>query len=135
MNTGNFTGATFVFTTSYKELTGLSTSFVLASPSQDFAMTTDGRLEYTGIKTKTFSIDATFTIASNSLGNEAIELYKNGTATGIACFVGDINTLTLNGVPVSLSTNDYVSLFAKSSTNLTVNIYSVTIVATSMEGD
>ena len=53
-----YTGIAVSYTTSYTELTGLPISFSIVSPVQDFAMTTDGRLKYTGIPTKLFAVSA-----------------------------------------------------------------------------
>ena len=47
MNTGNWTGVSKAITSAGTEMGSLSTSFTLMSPSNDFSMTTDGRLKYT----------------------------------------------------------------------------------------
>lgn len=115
MNTGNNTGVSFSFTTSYKELTSLGTNFTLMSTSPDFAMTTDGRLKYTGLNTKTFL--ATATVAFITGNNKSIAIYKNGSLiTGAECYAG-LNIFLLPNVTVSLSTNDYLSIFTKISSS------------------
>jgi len=127
MNTGNFTGANFVFTTTLKEITGLSTSFTLASPSQDFAMTTDGRLKYTGLTTKWFSVSAALYV--NSGNQTELRVYKNGsTVTG--SFARSNNSRTfLDNFPVNMSTNDYISIFARSIPGATSAITNVSLSA------
>ena len=133
MNTGNFTGASFVFTTSYKELTGLSTSFVLASPSQDFAMTTDGRLKYTGINAKIFSASASCYTAS-ATNRLTIKIYKNGSAITGATSYSNNNKTFIDWYPVSLSTNDYLSVFAFTAPATTQAVTSISLSAKFMGG-
>ena len=128
------TTVSFAMTASYSEFTALSTSFILASPSQDFAMTTDGRLKYTGLETKSFAVDASLGISVAVVGNIAIAIYKNGSATGFESFSVGVNSPAICQAFVSLATNDYLSLFTKSNTNQTINIYGISLSATSMEG-
>lgn len=129
MNAGNWTGVTFAMTTSYQELASLSTSYQLASPSQDFSMTTDGRLKYTGATTKSFYVDAQFT--SSPTGNFAIQLYKNGVAlTGSETYqVGSFRTI-INRFPVDLSTNDYLSVYGKIASSASISLLTITLSAT-----
>jgi len=128
------TGVTFSITTSYQEVASLGTSFTLASTSPDFAMTTDGRLKYTGLRTKNFMANAVFCIGSNSVSSYAIQIYKNGSATGLQLYATSISTLALTKIPVSLSTNDYISLYAKRATNGTPSLSSVEISIISTNG-
>lgn len=132
MNTGNFTGANFAFTTSYKEVTALSTSFTMTSPSQDFAMTTDGRLKYTGITNKLFSVSATlFAVNSTSPEWFSIQIYKNGSPVSDAFVYTGIAT-RIAGFPISMSTNDYLSIFTKAQAAATNAIQTVILSATSI---
>ena len=112
-----YTGATFTITTSYTELKSLaSTAFALFSPSNDFSMSTDGRLKYTGANTRSFLASA---FVQNSLGfnSQAIAIAKNGTnITGAQCYA-DSSILVIDNIPVSLVTNDYVSIFIKKITS------------------
>lgn len=116
MNTGNWTGVNFSFTTSYQELTSIGTNFTLLTGASNFAMTTDGRLKYTGAATATVIIHAEVIIAGGS-GSHAIQIYKNGSAiTGAESYGGNNNQPTVIGLNVgSVATNDYFSIFAKRS--------------------
>lgn len=127
MNTGNFTGANFVFTTTLKEITGLSTSFTLASPSQDFAMTTDGRLKYTGLTTKWFSVSAALYV--NSGNQTELQVNKNGSAVTGSTARSNNSRIFLDNFPVSMSTNDYLSVFARSLPGATSAITNVSLSA------
>jgi len=127
MNTGNFTGANFVFTTTLKEITGLSTSFTLASPSQDFAMTTDGRLKYTGLTTKLFSVSAALYV--NSGNKTELQVNKNGSAVTGSVARSNNSRIFLDNFPVSMSTNDYLSVFARSLPGATSAITNVSLSA------
>lgn len=119
-------------TASYQELTSLSTSFSLATTSPDFAMTTDGRLKYTGIITKNFVVNATINISTASTGSSAMQIYKNGSATGIECYESVIPSLSIQKAPVSLATNDYISIFFKASSTTTRLVSSITLSIISM---
>lgn len=127
MNTGNWTGITFSSTTSYQELTALGTNFTLASPSKDFAMTTDGRLKYTGIPTKRFIVDAT-TPASSSF----IKLYKNGVALNDSEDWG-VSRQRIPSFSVDLSTDDYISIWLKGLSATSVFITQIMLSATSTD--
>lgn len=126
------TAVNFSATTSYQELASLSTSFTLATTSPDFAMTTDGRLKYTGILTKNFLATGSICISTASTGSTAIQIYKNGVATGIQSYETSIPTLSTQKVPLSLATNDYISLFCKVSSATTRTLYSITLSLISM---
>ena len=131
MNTGNWTGVSFAYTTSYAELTSLGTNFTLMSPSNDFAMTTDGRLKYTGINTRNFNATASIMMTETS-GNIAIAVYKNGSLiTGAETYVNR-SLLAIPSTIVSLSTNDYLSIFAKRSASGTRRIYQIILSAESL---
>lgn len=128
MNTANWTGVTFSMTTSYQELTALSTSFSLAPAAKDFVMTTDGRLKYTGIPTKTFAVDATLAVASSTF----IKIYKNGSP------LNDTENYTLTYCRVTyylvdLATNDYISLWVKGSTSASRSLFHISLSATSTD--
>lgn len=127
------TTVSFAMTASYKEFTGLSTSFTLASTAQDFAMTTDGRLKYTGIPDKLFAIDAGYGTPGVS-SSMAIAIYKNGSTTGFQSFSVGVNVPAICQAFVSLATNDYISIFVKSDTNQTINLYGIYLSANSVEG-
>ena len=127
MNTGNSTGISFLYTTSYKELSSLGTNFTLMSNAPYFTMTTDGRLKYTGKNTLNFVSNAV--MLGSDTGNRAIAIGKNGTIiTGSDCY-NDRNTFICPNVLVSLSTNDYLSVFAKRSTSSTSAIYQIILTA------
>lgn len=136
MNTGNWTGTSnFAYTTSYKELTGLSTSFTLASPSQDFAMTTDGRLKYTGLTTKLFSVSAACyaSLLSGAVGM-SIQIRKNGSAiTGCQAYYSH-SSASIDDFQISLSTNDYLSVFVQVASNQTAPVLQVNLGANSIGG-
>lgn len=127
-----FTGIAYAYTTSYAELTGLPVSFSIVSPVQDFAMTTDGRLKYTGIPTKLFYVSAVVPALENSTNWISIKLYKNGSAlTGSDVYANSM--LRINNFEVSMSTNDYVSVFLKAKTSYASGrLASVMISATSV---
>lgn len=118
--TNSFTGIAFSYTTSYKEITGLAVSFNLGPTVQDFGMSTDGRLKYTGTDTKLFSVCSILgsTGTSNVL---SLQLYKNGSALTDSLVCG-IESLRMSYYEVSLSTNDYISLFIKSQSAFSGNI-------------
>ncbi len=125
MNTGNWTGQTFSFTSSYQELTSIGTNFTLASGATDFAMTTDGRLKYTGATTINVVLNAYYSVANGS-GTYAMELYKNGSAlTGSEIYVPNNGHPTISGFTVnSVATNDYFSIWVKRSASQSNAIYS-----------
>lgn len=129
MNTGDWTGGSIALNTStFVELTSLGTNFTLAPASQDFVMTTDGQLKYVGAPKKRFTINATVCFSVDSY----MVLYKNGvalteseTAFGIypriPSFIAD------------LVTDDYLSIYAKCTSNSTVTIYQVSLSAISTD--
>ena len=124
MNTGNWTGATFSVTTSYTELTSLSTSFTLSSPANYFSMTTDGRLKYTGINNMQFN--AVGYIGYGASGRMALGIFKNGSLVEESySFVGADHVQVMTNI--TLSTNDYLSLFVKRFTANSVPFYQITL--------
>lgn len=131
MNTANWTGVSFAFTTSYQELTTLGTNFTLASASNNFAMTTDGRLKYTGTPTISCIVSATLYVSNG--GNFAVQLYKNGVAiSGSEAYsAGSAGVSVVNFTVSSVATNDYFSIFAKRSANLSVAILQASLSAQS----
>lgn len=131
----NNTGVSFSYTTSYQELTAITgLPFSLSSSSQDFVMTTDGRLKYTGIPTKTFMFDALLQGVSGATP-ASIMLYKNGLPiTGSDIYSTIASGLNICKFPVQMATNDYVSLWAKKQSNVAANIYQIIISAGSANG-
>ena len=126
------TGASFSFTTSYTEITGLSISFALSSASQDFAMTTDGRLKYTGIPDKLFAVSANlFTVSSTSPEWLSIQIYKNGSAVSESSIYSG-TSVRVPGFSVTMSTNDYLSIFTKAQAAASNIIYTAKLSATSI---
>lgn len=124
MNTGNWTGATFSVTTSYTELTGLGTAFTLSSPSNDFAMTTDGRIKYTGVNDRNFN--AVGYIGYGASGRMGLGIFKNGSFVEDAySFVGADHVQSR--AVITLSTNDYLSLFVKRFSANSVPFYQITL--------
>ena len=124
-----YTGATFTITTSYTELKSLATAFAIFTPSNDFSMSTDGRLAYTGTNTRKFLASASI---ANSLGfnSQAIAIAKNGTNITGAQSYADSGTLILNDIEVSLATNDYLSIFIKKITSSsTPSFYQINLTA------
>jgi len=130
MNTGNFSGVSFAFTTSYQELTSIGTNFTLASPAQDFAMSTDGRLKYTGIPSKRFLVDAV--LNTSSLPDwTALQLYKNGSGLSDSISYA-ISSVKIASFEVELATNDYLSLFTKTQNNGSYTISNISLAANSV---
>lgn len=113
-NNGNYTGDSFSFTTSYKELASFgTTNWALATPNSDFTASVDGQLKYTGAATKTFLVSAYFTVLTSGAGF-SIALYVNGSLvsgsespspTGYSCVIQNF--------PITLNQNDYISLYGK----------------------
>ncbi len=134
VNTNNWTGTSFSFTSSYQELAGMSTAYTLSSPSADFSMSADGRLQYTGINTKLFTVDAGFYPGTSF--NYALQLRVNGSAvTGSDVYASAGRRPFICRFPVSLATNDYLSLFARSNvSHAGVAIYMASLSATYMGG-
>lgn len=128
MNTGNWTGVNFAFTTAYQELTSLGTNFSLAADSNNFAMTTDGRLKYTGAAIATMRVSASV-ILGNASGSFSAKLYKNGVAiAGSEVYSGNRESPTILGFPVALvATNDYFSVWVKCSSSASQTILSVSL--------
>lgn len=125
VNTANWSGMTFGSTNSYQEMTGLGTNFSLQSDSSYFDMPVDGRLRYIGEKDDKFIVNGYF--ANNNSGAYAIAIYKNGSlVTGAESYCNGSAILEVSSL-VSLSKNDYVSLFMKRSANLSITIYQVTL--------
>jgi len=82
----------------------------------DLSMGTDGRIRYTGSTTKTFL--ATTCLSSNTTLSNGIklEIRKNGSNAGLVhnfYYTGDSSGVAIipMSVAISLSTNDYVSIF------------------------
>lgn len=115
MNTGNWTGISFSALTTYSELSGLTTAYVLASPVQDFSMATNGQLQYTGTVSKTLLVSANVGFNPVSSGY-SIQLFKNGIALpGSECYETGPTSLAVIDFPVTVVTNDYISIFLKRS--------------------
>ena len=136
MNTNNWTGKTYSITTSYTEMTSLGTNFTLMSPNVNFSMSTDGRLEYTGTDTLNFIANACIN-ADTHAASKAVAIYKNGSLiTGAenysTAFVTDYAWPVIS-IPVSLSTNDYLSVWLKGSiSSAALVIYQVSLSAKSI---
>ena len=131
MNTGNWTGHSKAIASGGTEMTSLGTNFTLMSPSNDFSMSTDGRLKYTGAKNKNFIASAF--LAENTNTQIAIFIYKNGSPlTGVSSAASSGNFLLVNKVPVSLVTNDYLSIFCKIPGGNTVTITQINLSAESL---
>lgn len=128
MNTGDWTGVNFAFTTAYKELASLGTNFTLTSGSTNFAMTTDGRLKYTGTPTVNVRVNSAVVLANGS-GSYATQLYKNGVAiAGSEIYVPNNGTpVLIDFVVNSVATNDYFSIFIKRSASSTQTIFNATL--------
>ena len=81
-------------------------------------MSTDGRLAYTGTKTITVIANACINADTHS-PTKAIAIYKNGSLiTGAENYSGTVSNdycWPIASVPVSLSTNDYLSVWHKAS--------------------
>jgi len=82
----------------------------------ELSMAVDGRIRYTGASPKTFLVTGTFGGGLSSVNGVKMEVRKNGSNAGL------INNFFYNGdatgsmiiplsVPITLSTNDYVSLW------------------------
>lgn len=133
MNSSSWAGTTSIaFTTSFQELASMSVSFSLVSPNSDFTMTTDGRLKYTGSATKICMVSAYFAI--NNAGNFAIQIFKNANAIpGADAYSAGAQSAVITPCPVTFSTNDYISLWAKRSaggvspaiTQVTISAWSI----------
>lgn len=127
MNTGNWTGISFSALTTYSELSGLTTAYVLASPVQDFSMTTNGRLQYTGTANKTLLVSANVGFNAVSSGY-AIQLFKNGIALpGSENYQMAPTSLAIEDFPVTVATNDYVSVWLKRSAAGTAPLTQITL--------
>lgn len=126
-----YTGIAVSYTTSYTELTGLPISFSIVSPVQDFAMTTDGRLKYTGIPTKLFAVSAVVPAQENGTNWISIKLYKNGSAVAGSDVYAN-SMLRINNFEVSMSTNDYISVFLKAKASFSGRLASMMLSATSI---
>lgn len=131
MNTGSWTGASITLAdNTYKEIGSLSTSFTLSSYSTDFAMTTDGRLKYTGIDTKLFSVTSFINFNNSARFSSAI--YKNGVLISDAQSYSNGSSVSINKkVEVYLSTDDYISLWLKRFSGTNITVYEVILGAAS----
>lgn len=131
----NNTGVSFSYTTSYQELTAIAgLPFSLSASSQDFAMTTDGRLKYTGIQPKRFMFDALLQ-STGGATSTSIMLYKNGSpVTGSDIYITISSGINISKFPVQMVTNDYVSLWAKKQSNLVTSINQIILSAVSANG-
>ena len=119
-NSGNYTGESFSFTTSYQELASFGTgSWTLATPVSNFIMSPDGRLKYVGAETRYFLAEAYF-VTTNAGGNFSIAIYKNGVlVSGAESWMSAASTISILPYPMgTLSTNDYISLYGKRSAYL-----------------
>lgn len=131
MNTGNWTGVSVTLSSNtYKEMASLGTNFTLMPTVQDFAMSTDGRLKYTGIDTRNFIANASINAGNDS--RFSIAIYKNGSLiTGAESYSNSTNAFINENVKVSLATNDYLSVWLQRLTGTTVRVYQVTLGAIS----
>jgi hypothetical protein len=130
-DSNTFTGLNFSYTTSYKELTSLPVAFGISSTAQDFAMSTDGRLKYTGVVTKRFSVSAGFSSVASGSHWIALQLYKNGSGLTDSTVYG-VTAMLISCYEVTLSTNDYLSLFVKAQSGFTANIKNIILSACSI---
>lgn len=133
--------STFNATTTFAEVSGLSAAYVLnTSSSADFAMTTDGRLKYTGGTPRKFtlygfvtaltpggSISTSVGIGVNgSVNSDSVQPSSSASAV---CYPIMSNSIAI------LNTNDYVSLFLKIASGTgTYTIYGAQIGALSAYG-
>ena len=136
MNTNNWTGKTYSLTTSYTEMTSLGTNFTLMTPNVDFAMSTDGRLKYTGTDTLNFIANACINGDTHS-ASKAVAIYKNGSlitgAENYGTSISNDYSFPVVDVPVSLATNDYLSVWLKGSiSSAALVIYQVSLSAKSI---
>ena len=112
MNTGNWSGAHISLSTNvYSELSGLSTAFTLMSPANYFDMAVDGRLRYIGLHTRDFNV--TGYCSQGAGGTPALAIYKNGSIVTGADTYDSGTSFVFVSAPVTLATNDYVSLYLK----------------------
>lgn len=126
------TGVSFSFTTAYQQMASLGVNFILAAKSKNFAMTTDGQLKYTGLKPRTFYFDANLQTTSASY---ALQLYKNGSPiSGSEMYIPAASGANILKFPVSMVTNDYVSVYAKASAGATTTIFQVILSASIANG-
>lgn len=133
MNTGNWTGAPFSLTTSYQELSGLSTVYTLSPAAQYFSMTTDGRLKYTGAESKDFVVDAQYANSASLSG--AMKLYKNGAPLNDSeVYQVSFRRCMLAGFFVTLSANDYLSIWCRASSAVSSAITQISLSATFLAG-
>lgn len=132
MNPGVFSPANgFNHSGIYAEVAGLPTPFVLNSNTADFTMTTDGRLLYTGVDTKTFFCGAV--VAMDGLFDSAISIYKNGNAiAGSEQFIYVNGSNSISNVEVTLSTNDHLSVYLKATIVGTTDVYFAKVYAESI---
>ena len=134
MNSGDWNGTNnFSFATppgGFKEVAGLSIGFTLASPSPDFSMSTDGRLQYIGINTRVFLCSAACyaNLLSGSVGM-VIQIRKNGTAVTGAEFYSSISSSIIQDYPIPLATNDYISIFVATASAHTAHVIQANIAA------
>lgn len=133
----NATGSllNFAFTTAYQEMSSIGTNFILASPAQNFSMTTDGRLKYTGVTESVFMFDAVFQLASPGGITTAIKLYKNDSpVAGSDSYQGAQSGTNIIKFPVEMVTDDYVSLWVKRSSAGSSRVMQIILSAASANG-
>ena len=131
LNTGDFSGHdAFSFTDSYQEMSGMTTPYAVQGTPVDFEMTTDGQLKYIGTETKNFI--ATGCMCVQTSAQMAIYLYKNGLPIpGGEQYNNNGSYLRIENIQVQLSTNDYISLYAKRVSSANQNIYFLQVSASS----
>jgi hypothetical protein len=118
----NFVSYTKFVTTSGREISGFFTHWVL-NTGVDFSMTTDGKLKYTGTTTKKFIIAHQICTFNANVSNSSLsEIRKNGTVITYTRSWAQATTLTIgshytNVSYVSLSTNDFISIYLKTQTS------------------
>ena len=112
-------GISVFMNTTPTELRSLSTSWILTpNNSSNITMVSNGRLQYTGSKTKVFMISGA--ISTNTSNIYIVALYKNGlndVTSGMtgALGIGSINAGYIGSFNyfVSLAQNDYISFFVR----------------------
>lgn len=96
-------------------------SSTTSTRAEDFTVSTDNRLTYTGTRTKTFVVTYSLTMTTETTGIAGLRIAKNGSTLASSEIHRRVNTPTDEGaVPVKdfveLATGDYVELWATNTT-------------------
>ena len=131
MNSNVWTGRTFSFTSSFSELIPIVASYTSVLTS-NFTNPLHARLTYTGTPSKKFVINANVSIAASD--KFAIAIAINGTTQAASeSYMNSAAGVVIAGLPVTLVTNDVISVYALRDGSASKDVLTYSLSATEFE--